>query len=307
MVGICLAPDISVAQAADRPEIQEDFRKRVVRSWRWKPKSGIGLTTTKYARDYLLSRYFDNSGAWKGEHARISRAALTEQPLVLFQSESLDIVVLPLNYVDHDRVVVVDRKSSDVVLHDYLSCGTYRSSYEFIDVDGDSPLELLRKTDGVCANMMSTQSISIYGLTEWNKLLEMREVALETGKCPKFISELVEPFPHRMLRDKKGRLTLEFRVSFGLLMRHDSGYCEPSDPRTVIRRVCEYRAKSERYECTDHTIDAHTLALSDIKTCWNWEDNADNIRWVLENADELRARRFRFPKGFLERLPRHLP
>jgi hypothetical protein len=304
---MCLAPDISLAQTAGRPEIQEDFRKRVVRSWRWKPKSGIGLTTTKYARDYLLSHYFDSSGQWKGASGGLSREALLNTPLVLFQSRSLDIIVLPLRHASHERVVVVDRQSLEVYLNDRLTCGTYRSSYEFIDVEGDSQLELLRTTDGVCANHMTLQQVYIYGLTEWTQLLGQRAVAVLAGKCPKFINELVEPFPHRMLRDKKGRLTVEFRVSFGLLMKHETGYCALSDPRTVIRRVCEYRAKSERYECTDDTIDAHTLVLSELKTCSNWEDNADNIRWVLENADELRARGFRFPKGFLERLPRHLP
>jgi hypothetical protein len=84
-------------------------------------------------------------------------------------------------------------------------------------------------------------------------------------------------------------------------------YCAPSDPKTIIRRTCEYEKEAAQYKCTDQTVAPHTLELSDLKTCSNWEANADNIRWVLENADELRARGFRFPKGFLERLPRHLP
>jgi hypothetical protein len=85
------------------------------------------------------------------------------------------------------------------------------------------------------------------------------------------------------------------------------GYCAPSEAKSSMRRICEYKPEVARYECADQVVDLHTLVLSDLKTNSNWESNAETIRWVLQHAEELEARGFRFPDGFLERLPRHLP
>lgn len=302
-----LCPVVSLAQAPESDTEQQSFRKQVIKSWKWEPGRGIGLTTEAYAEKYL-ARYFDSSGDWKGKSAGIgSYNDLVENPFVLFQSESVDIVVRPLSGVAHDAVVVVERQSGDVVLYVDFSCGDYKSRFEFVDVDGKAPLELLQSSDGSCASQFLSQSFRVYELSEWAELLEQRGIADFAGRCPKFMNQLIEPYPSRRKRDATGQLTLEFRLWYGLSMRQDEGYCAPSEPRTVIKRTCEYRDVKGRFECSDQVVDAHSFALSDLKTAYSWRDNADNIRWVLENADELRDKGFRFPEGFLERLPRHLP
>ncbi|QDG54660.1 hypothetical protein FIV42_29135 [Persicimonas caeni] len=304
---LSLHPVVSLAQTSDSDEKQQRFRERIVKSWKWKPRSGVGLTTEKYAREYL-ARYFDSQGEWKGDSAGIgSQHVLADTSLVLFQTSRLDIIVLPLSGVEHNWVVVVRRDTGEVVLNDNFTCGTYESHFEFVDVDGEAPLELLNVGSGSCASQFSAQSFRIYELTEWAKLLEQRGVADYGGQCPKIVNQLIEPYPRRQERDSKGHLSFEFRVSYGLVMKHDEGYCAPSKPHAVLKRTCEYIAEERRFKCSDDVVDAHTMTLPEIKTAGKWTDNADNIRWVLENSQVLRARGFRFPSGFLERLPRHLP
>lgn len=307
IAGLCMHPVASLAQTTHSDEKQKSFREKIIKSWKWKPRSGIGLTTEEYAREYL-ARYFDSSGEWKGDSAGIgSWQVFAKTPVVLFQTSSLDIVVLPLSGVEHDWVVVVRRDTGEVVLNDNFACGTYESRYEFVDVDGKAPLELLRRNRGSCASQLTSQWVRIYGVSEWATTLDQRGLTDRGGQCPKIVNQLIEPYPLRRKRNPKGHLAFEFRISYGLVMRHDEGYCALSEPRAVIHRTCEYRVDRGQFECSDKVVDAHVLVLPDIKTSYKWTDSAKNIRWVLDNAEELRTRGFRFPEGFLERLPRHLP
>jgi hypothetical protein len=228
VVGICLAPDISVAQTTDRPEIQEDFRKRVVRSWRWKPKSGIGLTTTEYARDYLLSHYFNSSGEWKGESPALSRKSILKTPLVLFQSKGLDIIVLPRGQTQASDygVIVLRRDSAEIVERDDTACSSFDSRWEFMNADGAKPLELMQVVEnGGCASQLTVEAFRLYDATEGNLLLRQKEVADYGGRCPKFMSHILEPIPHGRTRDSSGYLTFEFRVWFRIFQKHETGYC----------------------------------------------------------------------------------
>jgi hypothetical protein len=305
LVGLCLQPVVSLAQTSDSDEEQHDFRERIVKSWKWKPRRGIGLTTEEYAREYL-ARYFDGSGQWKGEKGSIRLPhGLAKTSFVLFQSPSVDILVYEAKGTP-DGVLVVKRQTGEVLLEDIGGCPVWRRRFKFVDIDGKKPLEMEYRVTAGCASQLSTQTFQVYGLSKWAKLLEQRGVADYGGQCPKIVNQLIEPYPRRQERDSKGHLSFEFRVSYGLVMKHDEGYCAPSKPHAVLNRTCEYIAEERRFECSDEVVDAHTMTLPEIKTAGKWTDNADNIRWVLENSQELRARGFRFPRGFLERLPRHL-
>lgn len=306
ITGLCLHPVASLAQTSDSDEKQQSFREKIIKSWKWKPRSGIGLTTEEYAREYL-ARYFDSSGEWKGKrHVIRLYSGLSQTPLVLFQSPSVDILVYATKG-EPDGVIVVKRQTSEVVLADTHGCPVWKRRFKFVDIDGKEPLELEYKVTAGCASQFSTQSFRVYGLSKWTNILEQRGVADYGGRCPKIINQLRDPYPSRRTRDPHGHLSFEFRISYGLVMRHDEGYCAPSKPQAVVQRSCEYLAEKARFECSDKVVDAHTLTLPELKTAGKWTHNADNIRWILDNSDELAARGFRFPEGFLERLPRHLP
>jgi hypothetical protein len=300
---------MAVAQSSDGKQREQSFRQKVVESWGWKPGSGIGLTTTEYARDYILSHYHDNSRQ-EGEFLGRSRAYFMKTPLVLFQSKDLDVLVLPRRSTHSSPygVAVLRRSSAEIVESDIGACGKVEGHWEFVDADGQEPLELMNTASGACGSGMTAEVFQLFDSRNGSLLLSQQAVADYGGRCPKLLSRIIGPIPDRQTRDASGHLVFELRLWFKLFTKHRGGRkCAPSKPKTIIRRTCTYQPKSADYECDDEALDEHVFSLPDIKTGTTWQGNADNLRWVLENAVELRARGFRFPSGFLERLPRHLP
>jgi hypothetical protein len=281
------------AAEADESQARE-FRLRVVNEWGWHPDSGIALTTTNYARDYLEERNYDPAGQPRlVEH-------LNPNKLVLFQSKHLDFVVSHIT-TEGDILAVVERGSGEYLLHTLNRLVDRTIRARFVDIDQSAPFEFkyyAKKSGGAGK---STYRFRIYDVRKrLEPLLELDGV-YDDHSCP---DAQMRPL-RGTVNTENGAVTVISETS--LMMRTGPWrYCTGAGVTTSQKHECLFEKGRRRYECKIQPLTVEVISLQDLKQ-GPWPENAENIRWVIENASRLEVLGFRFPDEFLERLPRHLP
>ncbi len=331
------------------------FRKRIVSEWNWSPKKGVALTTTEYARKYL-ERYLGPAKmpSWRYRRPftrhlfpRASRLRdvtpdgvtretyLKKEPyrkdslfpqvlkarlsigVVLFQTESLDIVVLRSSSGFGDAYfAIIDREAMTVMYETRVlaSSTDMPSSPRFVDVDGTAPLELMHEFGALM------RWLDVWSIDEGaEKLLTLQLRTYNLPECPAAFAELGwrSEYDDAIEIARKGG-TFEIRVresySLHLMGNHDDGCVYrrfPSEEQGFFNpqllRTCQWDAASESFRCDTQVVKRATIRFDDIKVAGNWKRDAMNIRWILANSEGLKSRGFRFPEGFLLRLEAHLP
>lgn len=273
----------------ENPKWTAGFRNNVVKEWNWKPNQGVSLTTTEYAIDYV-QRYAEEAEALTNEL----------RGLVLFQTATHDIVVY--QWTSEMFFFVAERSSGEIVAN--RAGHRYDEDLRFVDVDGSAPLELQRVTSGTSGTGLWNRWYRVFDLASgFDTMLEV-EGFTDLHGCPEVQPRFESPDKNPGLAtndvSKKPKLR-RFRMWAQLKWAG----CGDMDAHPEFIRECEFVDKSRKFDCEDTFVSTATVSFEDMKEA-DSRTTANNIRWVLENADKLRAKGFRFSEGFLERLPRHL-
>lgn len=281
----------SVAQEGQKEEPTQTVRQRVVERTRWIPKSGVALTTTAYAKEYI-KRYKVSANLDHSEH----------EP-VLFQTEKLDLMVFASGS-DLDSFWVMERNSGKRLFFIAKGCADDARRIEFVDVESDGQLELLVVQAGSCSSDLTAESIEVFSLDSWRPLLRQSARFDRGGMCPVLGSMLKNHWTPKQRR-LAGNLEIGFVKTSHLSLR-GPGYCKQSAQTSKTIR-CSWQPQPREFECSETVDEPQALSLSNIKVADDWKDNAKNIRWVIANSERLEAAGFRFPDGMLDQLHTHLP
>lgn len=266
------------------------FREDVVDSWNWKPDQGVGLTTTKYALDYV--------GRYKAKkYGPLARELVG---LVLFQTATHDIPVF--QWGPDKYFLVIERSSREIVAS--AAGHRYDENLRFVDVDGEAPPELQRISSGTNATGQWWKWYRVYDLAGgFDTLLEV-EGYTDDQRCPDVQPRIKESdkTPNLATNDvAKTPKLRRFRMGAELKLAG----CTAIDARPEFTRECRFDDSSRTFECKDSFSETVRLKFEDIESD-SAETTAKNVRWVLKNTDELRKHGFRLSDGFLDRLRSYL-
>jgi hypothetical protein len=292
---VCLT-GLPTASAQEKPTLVDSenaktFRKDVIDAWNWEPNGGVSLTTTEYALDYV-GRY---------DEKKYGYLTSDLHGLVLFQTATHDIPVF--KWGSDEFFLVIERSSGEIAAS--TAGHRYGERMRFVDVDGAAPVELQRITNGTGGTGLWGRSYRIYDLTGgFDTMLEV-EGYTDDNRCPDVQPRFKEPDKDTRLAVNDISKTPKVR-RFRMQAQLRFASCEDMDARPEFVLECRFDEESRTFECEDTFVTTVTLTLKDLEGT-DPQATAKNIRWVLSNADELRESGFRFPKGFLEKLPRRLP
>jgi hypothetical protein len=315
-----------------RPEWQAEFRKRIVREFGWRPGGGVALTTTAYARNYLERRRHVFERHWTGPSRHTLTPWDSDALLVLFQTKTLDILVMHRQMnarermsVQHPepRFFVFERESGDRQFSGIIGSISrgyaHRGDPRFVEIDGAPPQEL--QYDDYYSDMgFRNDGTHIFGFRD-DGLRELFEVDRHTCYDP---GPAIQFYNHRFSERCPGLFaddasleksdivagsTFTYREVPVAKMPHKArqcGYYLGAAP--VVERTCTYSEERDSFDCSIRVVEtADVKNLQDIKVGANWKKSAENIRYVLDNVDRLRELGFRFPGTFLDDLKNHLP
>jgi hypothetical protein len=275
-----------------------EFRTKVVREWKWRPNYGVVLTTTEYARKHLEKREYTSGGRGTVQGTLISE--LNPYKLVLFQTDHLDIVVSKVPTEDI-KVAIIERQTGKYLVR-ALNGGVDRGIRgEFVDVDQSPPFELSYYSWSSGGAGLTLYRYRLFDLR--SGLEPMLDIAgrFDLHGCPE---AQLKPL-RGDVDEKDGRVTVHSRTNL-MLKSSPYAHCATAGVEAHQRHDCEFDAERRAYECTVNASKTDTIGLDNVKL-GGWQSNAENIRWVLDHSDRLKSLGFRYPDGFLERLPRHLP
>jgi hypothetical protein len=95
----------SISSSSEGSDGVSQFRDSVVRGWHWRPESGVALTSTSYARDYL--EWYRKRLRNLTDYADTYDVTESDRGVVLFQTSQLDLVVVESAQPTVPRLVVM--------------------------------------------------------------------------------------------------------------------------------------------------------------------------------------------------------
>jgi hypothetical protein len=300
-LAVSLVAATTVAQESSSDERDEAraqaFRKGIVERWGWRPNYGVALTTTQYARKYLAERP-ESYGDY------FFRANVGPSRVVLFQTDELDIWASGRTGVFYS---VIERDSGKVLADNGLEFNPSPGDLDarFVDVDSAPPFEFYVEGYTNGGTGLAGSLLRIYDLKNgFDPMLEASG-QFDAHNCPELQPRLGGHTP----KGASIGASITIDHSYVLALKAKSGwsmFCQMIQDKTTWKRHCSFNSAERAFQCREELIESATLNLQTLKL-GGWQENAKNIRWVIENADMLEKKGFRFPEGFLERLPRHLP
>ncbi|MGM0556580.1 MAG: hypothetical protein ACQEVA_09415 [Myxococcota bacterium] len=301
---LCLWPTPALAQdASTEGGFEEEFRSWVVEETEWRPRRGVALTTTRFAREHAekYAKAAELGSFW----ADVSHHVASTKGVVLFQTDEFDIYVVGDSH-SSVQLCVLDRGRPGCEVWGLVGPARARDPRAtFIDATGDGVLELKVELGGACGAGCYVEALTIYSLDGsqvkklyhrgWEHDYQPGSTAIEK-KGLRSVSLPSEP---------GGPLVFEYEALLVL-----GAHAVPDDDaaRPRFRETCRLAEKGAKFQCEDHLKERGRIdRIEPFLDSNEWETNASRIRFLIENLAALRAHGFVVEAEFVRRLERHLP